>query len=75
MQQAKSMDGFKPCPKCYSEVDVVVVEQKDTFEDSNYFFVNCQSCGEGTPTAFPSMEKLQFEWNQKVESSRAAANI
>ncbi len=73
MNKARSMDGFKPCPKCLSDIDVVVVRQNErqNLQSSaeNYFFVNCHSCGEGTSQAFGSMEKLQFEWNQKVEET------
>ena len=69
MNKARSMDGFKPCPKCLSDIDVVVVRQNEQSSPENYFFVNCHSCGEGTSQAFCSMEKLQFEWNQKVELS------
>lgn len=67
MTEAKSKDGFRPCPKCFSEVDVVVVRRNDVVDTTNYFFVNCQICGEGTRTAFRSMNRLQQEWNSLVE--------
>lgn len=69
MAKAKSKDGFKPCPICYSDVDVVVVRRNDAVDPTNYFFVNCQQCGEGTSTAFRSMSRLLQEWNLKVTSA------
>ena len=72
MTNAKSMEGFKPCPSCYSMVDVIVVQRHEGVQQKNYFFVNCKSCGEGTHSAFPSIEKLRLVWNQKVESTIAA---
>ena len=69
MTKAQSKDGFKPCPNCYSNVEIVMVERHERVEYKNYFFVNCTTCGEGTPNAFSSMDKLQNEWNQKVDST------
>lgn len=70
MNKARSVNGFKPCPKCLSVVDVVIVRRHDCTDPTNYFFVNCEGCGEGTPTAFSSMDKLQSVWNQYVELNR-----
>tara|TARA_B110000879_G_C11019478_1_gene450342 strand:+ start:325 stop:549 length:225 start_codon:yes stop_codon:yes gene_type:complete len=70
MNEARSKDEFKPCPKCLSPVDVVVVRRHDSKDPTSYFFVNCEGCGEGTPTAFCSMTKLQEVWNQYVEQNQ-----
>lgn len=64
-----SKDRFKPCPKCYSEVEVVSVQRHESPEMENYYFVNCQFCGEGTQKAFKTVDQLMLAWNQKVESS------
>ena len=69
MNKTRALTGFKCCPKCLSSVDVVVVHRHDSVDTTDYFFVNCDRCGEGTPTAFCSMDKLQNEWNHYVETS------
>lgn len=66
-----SKDGFKPCPKCFSSVDVVVVPRQDEDCLTNYYFVNCKECGEGTSKAYHSMSLLQSIWNEKVTLTAA----
>ena len=68
MNKKSASNGFKACPKCASDVDVVIVRRHDRVDSTNFFFVNCEGCGEGTPTAFCSMDKLQSVWNQHVET-------
>lgn len=70
MKKARSTDGFKACPKCLSPIDVVVVRRHDVHDPTSFFFVNCEGCGEGTPTAFSSMAKLQSVWNDYVEQAQ-----
>ncbi len=72
MNKVSSSNGFKACPKCLSAVDVVVVRRSDAQDPTSFFFVNCDGCGEGTQTAFSSMEKLQAVWNEYVDQTRGA---
>jgi uncharacterized Zn finger protein len=60
------MEGFKSCPSCYTDVDVVVVKRESGDADSNYYFVNCKECGKGTTEAFESIKRLQSVWNEFV---------
>lgn len=72
MGKTGASEGFKACPKCASPVDVVVVRRHETHDSRSFFFVNCDGCGEGTPTAFSSMKKLKNVWNAYVDQSQEA---
>jgi hypothetical protein len=60
------MDGFQACPECYGDIDVVVVPQQRGQNPKRYYFVNCQSCGEGSKEALASIEELKKAWNDFV---------
>ncbi len=60
------MDGFKPCPTCYTDIDVVAVPKTEVEGMSNFFFVNCKACGDGSKEAFDSVSKLKAVWNEFV---------
>jgi len=73
MNNTGASEGFKACPKCFSPIDVVVVRGHETHSLRRFFFVNCDGCGEGTGTAFSSMQKLKHAWNAYVDKSQEVA--
>ncbi len=62
------MNGFEQCPSCRSQVEIIHVKRPE--QKSNYYFVNCKSCGEGTKEAYDSLDRLKNVWNHWAAAER-----
>lgn len=57
-----SMKGIKDCPSCCSAVHVVLSERELSGKVVRYYFVHCDTSGEGTKEASDSIDILRISW-------------